>query len=885
MIRSDDRKVVMGWIALWAALLGSAYRAEAQVIFPADSGVLDVTAFGATPDDGIDDTAAIQALLDANPSNNKVFYFPDGVYDLSDTLAPANDDGVTKRNIFQGQSEGGAVLKLQDHLGFTGAVIDYNANASGGAPPAQFFRNAVRNLTVDIGVGNPQATGVRFNASNQGTVRDVTIRSGDGSGGTGLIMGSAEPGPLLLQNITIDGFDTGLRTLLPTASQTVEHVTLRNQNVVGWANDVTQQVFGRGVDFEGDARAIDNRDQSRMLLVDSKLTGLSPTAFEAIRNNKKMYLRDVETSGYNTAVNNGGVVNLGRGNLRNGSDDRHIVEFWANGAYDSSGGTARRGGAYELFDSPDTSLRLPVKEHPTLPYAPLAEWTGPQHHQIDLGGGQISGLPNDGIDDTAAIQAAINAGASTVYLPNGTWQIDGTVQLGNNVERLLGAEARIVGDGVIRVTDGGPDTVFIERLENAPVIQHNTSRTLVLEHLLGFDYQVLSATPGDVFLNDVVGGAVEFSSGQNVWARQLNLESRADATNPDLPDAKVVNRGANVWILGFKTEDSGTWIKTVDGGKTELLGGVKVGSGETFGADNAMFVTEESSLFAALPLIAAGEGYEYVAKEVRNGQTLAALSGSTFNLSDVYTAFAAEAIRDREVIIDNDDAGVTLTGAWTETDSFPGGFIDEDFLFAEPVSGNTATFSPDLPEDASYEVFVRWVSDRSGQDHSGHASEATFTVHAEDGSHDVTVDMTDGGGYWHSLGVFDLTGTAADSVVLDAATANGRVIADALRFLRIASLAGDYNGDGSVDGADYTFWANRFGLTTPDGLLADGNGDGMVDGADYTFWANRFAAASGLTLQQIASAYPVPEPGSLGLLAVLATGVYGSRRAPGGRAR
>ncbi|MEM1186823.1 MAG: trypsin-like serine protease, partial [Planctomycetota bacterium] len=46
-------------------------------------------------------------------------------------------------------------------------------------------------------------------------------------------------------------------------------------------------------------------------------------------------------------------------------------------------------------------------------------------------------------------------------------------------------------------------------------------------------------------------------------------------------------------------------------------------------------------------------------------------------------------------------------------------------------------------------------------------------------------------------------------------------------------LEGDYNGDGVVDGADYTFWANRFGGTTADDLLADGNGDGVVDGADY----------------------------------------------------
>jgi len=814
---------------IFAGLL-LATAASGDVQFPADAGVIDVAAFGAVPDDGLDDTAAIQAALDANPSGNKIFFFADGVYDISGTLAPAEDDGVTKRNIFQGQSRDGVVLKLADNLGFTGAVIDYNANAVGGAPPAQFFRNAVRDLTVDVGSGNPSATGIRFNASNQGTVRNVTIRSTDGGGSTGLITGGNEPGPLLIQNVKIDGFDVGLRTLLPTASQTVEHLTLRNQNQAGWVNDVTQQVFGRGVDFQGDVRAIDNRDQSRMLLIDSTLVGDNPASFEAIRNNKRMYLRDVSTSGFTDAVNNGGVVNIGRGNLRAGPDDENVIEFWANGAFDSTGGTARRGGTFELFDSPDTSLRMPIREHPTRPYAPLNEWDSPLSHQIDLGGGQISGLPDDGIDDTPAIQAAINAGASTIYLPNGTWRIDGTVLLGNNVERLTGAEARIQGQGAIRVVDGAADEVFIERLENVPVVQHATTRTVVLEHLLGFDYQVFSATPGDVFLNDVTGGAVTFSSGQNVWARQLNLEAAADATDPNKPDAKVVNDGANVWILGLKTEDPGTWIRTVNGGRTELLGGVKVGSGATFGADNAMFVTEDSSLFVALPLIAAGEGYEFVAKETRNGETRLA---NGFNLADAFSAFAADAIADREVIVDNRDPAATVEGDWTATDSFPGGFLDEDFLFTTPGAGKRVVFSPDTLEDGSYEVFVRWVFDRSGQDHSNHASNARFIVEGEDGSAQFTVDMTNGGGgFWKSLGVFNFAGDGSDAVILDADGANGKLIADAVRFLRVFQF-GDIDGDGDIDADDIDSFQGSIGQPASVNPPLDLNGDGMIDLADH----------------------------------------------------
>ncbi|MEM6756964.1 MAG: dockerin type I domain-containing protein, partial [Planctomycetota bacterium] len=91
------------------------------------------------------------------------------------------------------------------------------------------------------------------------------------------------------------------------------------------------------------------------------------------------------------------------------------------------------------------------------------------------------------------------------------------------------------------------------------------------------------------------------------------------------------------------------------------------------------------------------------------------------------------------------------------------------------------------------------------------------------------------------------------------------LIIDTLALL----VPGDYNGDGVVDGADYTFWANRFGSSDPADLAADGNGDGVVDGADYTFWANRFGDSAALSLDEVGLYFPpivVPEPASFALL-------------------
>lgn len=57
------------------------------------------------------------------------------------------------------------------------------------------------------------------------------------------------------------------------------------------------------------------------------------------------------------------------------------------------------------------------------------------------------------------------------------------------------------------------------------------------------------------------------------------------------------------------------------------------------------------------------------------------------------------------------------------------------------------------------------------------------------------------------------------------------------------AIPGDYNGDGCVDLADYTVWADSYGMTG-EGLAADGNGDLQVDLADYTVWADHYGFES-----------------------------------------
>jgi beta-glucanase (GH16 family) len=90
---------------------------------------------------------------------------------------------------------------------------------------------------------------------------------------------------------------------------------------------------------------------------------------------------------------------------------------------------------------------------------------------------------------------------------------------------------------------------------------------------------------------------------------------------------------------------------------------------------------------------------------------------------------------------------------------------------------------------------------------------------------------------------------------------------------RQTGLAGDYNGDGIVDSADYVVWRQMQGRSGI-GLSADGSGNGTVGPEDYDTWRNNF----GSSLSSAAvSTMLVPEPTSAVPVAVAFMLLYGQR--------
>lgn len=82
---------------------------------------------------------------------------------------------------------------------------------------------------------------------------------------------------------------------------------------------------------------------------------------------------------------------------------------------------------------------------------------------------------------------------------------------------------------------------------------------------------------------------------------------------------------------------------------------------------------------------------------------------------------------------------------------------------------------------------------------------------------------------------------------------------------------GDYNGDGSVNAADYSLWRDA----TSSGFYVyhgDGNHDGVVDTADFAIWSGAYGSGN---------ASAVPEPSSaITLLVATAVATLARRHWP-----
>jgi hypothetical protein len=531
-----------------------------NIIYPTDAGIINVknAPYNATGNGVTDDTQAIQQAL-AAAGGHAVVYLPNGTYLVSNTLKwnngnPADNGGWRGFLSMQGQSRAGTIIKLKDNT-FTNVAIPQAVimTASGdccgnysdvNGEGNQAFENSVTYLTVDVGSGNPGAIGIDYQVSNWGALREVTVKSTDINkvGFCGISLLRRDNGPGIIERVSVDGFQYGIRAGQEIAQFTMENVSLSSQSVVG-IEDKEAVLAIRNLTSVNSVPAIRASSQSLLNLLGANLSGGAPggSAIELVNNESRAYLRGITTSGYGAALNN-------RGTVVSGSS----VTEWVSDA------------VLRLNPSSLLSLNLPIEETPDYFDSNLANW-------------QSVGSPS-GSDDVVAIQAAMNSGKSTIYFPPGRFRYSNTVTVPATVKHIIGmgtitqSTGDMGGKSFLKFVGGtSSDQTIVERFEmnitNGSVIEHASLRTLVLKDMGSFDGNAYTNQPGagKLFIDDYASKGWRFSYPQNIWARQFNPEG--DATY-------AINNGGNLWVLGFKVENSETLFETRNGGSTEVLGGL-----------------------------------------------------------------------------------------------------------------------------------------------------------------------------------------------------------------------------------------------------------------------------------------------------------------------
>jgi Pectate lyase superfamily protein/F5/8 type C domain len=574
--------------------------------YPAASGVVDVKAapYFAKGDGISDDAGALQSAINDWQGTGRAIYLPRGVYLISAPLKFAENasyqrNGLFGRNVLRGADVEGTVVRLKDNtltdanapkaVIANGFISFFDVNTQTEQTTADWFHNSITDLSIDIGAGNPGAKGLEFFSNNTGVVRNVKITSGDGQGVIGLDLGHLDKnGPLLVKNLVVTGFKTGVRSGQTVNSQTFEHITLTGQTAAAFDNN-GQAVSIRGLRTSGAVPALVNR-YGLAVLVDANLQGSGTAASQdAISNGEFLFARNVASTGFASVVKN-----------LYGAGGQVATSF--TGDYVSSGSPL------SLFGGRTSSLNLPVLETPDLPRDQANLWVNARDYRLTTE-----------TDDAPSLQRAIDTGARSIYWPGGARVVlKSDVLLRGQLERLYGMNASFTAapNARLRLVDGAAAAVVAEQFlvdssYDVPLFENASSRALAL---VDSTTGVTGKGTGDVFLENVVG---RFDLGAHrTFARQLNSETDGD---------KIFNRGGRLWVLGLKTERAGSLVVTSLGGATEVLGGLcyttTVGSAP-------MFTVTEGTLSVSLAEVAYnGAPYQNLVHQVQGGITRQLLRG------------------------------------------------------------------------------------------------------------------------------------------------------------------------------------------------------------------------------------------------------------------
>lgn len=590
-------------------------------VFPHDAGHLSVKRnFGAVGDGKTDDTAAIQKAFEATNGHQAsgegtyVLYFPAGTYLVSDTVK-------WKRFLrVQGEDRESTIIKLVDNAtGFDNTESPKPVVAASAVPGPPGSNKAVNgstianwfhHFTVDTGNGNPGAVGVEYHSNNYGSLEQVTIRSGDGEGVTGLDLTHKTNGPTLIAHTSVEGFSVGIKTAYMEYSVTMEDVHLSGQKEVG--------IFNRGNILALNRIKSRNRvpflqtgnGNDMITLLNSDLTGGDAKA-SAIESNGALYARNVAIEGYGTSITKQAVTwNPHRKEKTKiepaGEVTGNIEEYISDATIHPDNEEAR-------------SLGLEIRDAPEVPLGDKdLDWVNVRDFSnLVVGDGKKA-------DWAAAIEAAFATGKPTVYFPRGPYDVSRTVVVPPSVKRLYGMDNGISKGGLADKKNPGYETMTaslrVEGETNDPLLldffsvsmlEHASPRPILLQHAR-YAYRGLPGA-GNVFIRDSVSPWWSFSPGQKVWARQWNVESHAEGPC-------ILADGADVWSLGFKTEYGSQKLRAINGASVEIFGAFIYPVVKAIPKDRPVFEIIDSRFAAQWGLSVYTASHNLQVRDIKNGE-------------------------------------------------------------------------------------------------------------------------------------------------------------------------------------------------------------------------------------------------------------------------
>jgi len=568
-------------------------RAEAGVtyttsdyVYPADIGYFNVQSYGATGDGHTDDTQAIQNAMNAGMAaggdggRGGTVYFPTGTYIISKSLVWKLNGSWQGYFRFEGQNKSNTIIRLADNApGFSGlgnCTVAITEKTSNNCPGVIYtanelgtpkvgagengFNNDIWNLTVDIGHGNGSAIGIDFAGSNQASIKNVNVISEDGQGKAGISVSRTSSegdgdGPLLIKNVSVQGFDYGIAAAPDSAEVSVayEYIDLLHQNVAGVLVANFSNWF-REVYSVNTVPAFINTGHGSVTVVDGTFTGGS-SSVSAVENQATasaglMFLRNIVTSGYRSALA------TGTGNTEvNGTT---VAEY----AFPAAIG--------------GTMISLNLQNIPNTPELVDNDFS----HWVSVASFGPACQPNSNQDAASCIQAALNSGKSTIYFPFGDYLISTTLHVPSSVNRIVGAKSVLSNVGawdnwmtvpVFSFDGNGTTPVELRNIglgSNTRGLVYNGSAPLALVDVPMGSVTVSNTTAGTgtIYIEDspFAHGDFTLASNQSMYIRQDDVETGNGFHSR-------VN-GGHVWVFGMKTEGAGNELWNVSNATFELLG-------------------------------------------------------------------------------------------------------------------------------------------------------------------------------------------------------------------------------------------------------------------------------------------------------------------------